>query len=574
MAGSESGATARAHVPEPISPDFQPIPELTPEAAPAPLRPADPAHHRSRWGALASTLAGSPGVALAAVVIGVIAYWFASKHDLLLLYADARSHLTIARRLIDGPNHGIVQLGTVWLPLPHIVLVPFVSFRSLWHTGVAAIPVDIACLVIESLSIFSLVRRLTRTRWAAWIAVAILLTNPSMLYLHTTALTEPVLFASLLATVAMLAKWAAATKPFSGGEIAVYCGLPAAAAVLSRYDGWAFVAAAGVFVLVVAQLRWDHWRYSVHITRCFATPPVIVGAWWLWFNWVNWGDPLEFQRGQYSAQAQQAILAKAHQLPDMGNLPRSIQTLASATWQGAGWLIVGAALVGMALWLWRNGRSLPGFAPWLLVLVPFGFYVLSLFTGQAALRLDETGGQSMFNLRYGVEMVPGLAVFAALGVFVLAGRPKIQLGREWRIAVIVGAIVLVTVQAVAWWPDWQAVPVVREGLGQRAAGAGQYAAAEWMNRHSRDGIIAIDDSVNPLLPVIDADLDRVSAPFSGPRWKHTLRDLSRAEWLYVDTENPNDQIARAVRKDPNFARDFVLRHRTGKAEVYQRRDAA
>ncbi len=518
-------------------------------------------------------LGGAPGVALAAIVVGIVAYWFASKHDLLLLYADARSHLTIARRLIDGPNHGIVQLGTVWLPLPHIVLVPFVSSRSLWHTGVAAIPVDIACLVIESLSIFSLVRRLTRTRWAAWIAVAILLTNPSMLYLHTTALTEPVLFASLLATVAMLAKWAAATKPFSGGEIAVYCGLPAAAAVLSRYDGWAFVAAAGVFVLVVAQLRWHQWRYSVHITRCFATPPVIVAAWWLWFNWVNWGDPLEFQRGQYSAQAQQAILAKAHQLPDMGNLPRSLQTMATATWEGAGLLIVGAALVGMVLWLWRNGRSLPGFSPWLLVVVPFGFYVLSLFTGQAALRLDDSGGQSMFNLRYGVEMVPGLAVFAALGAFVLAGRPKLQLGREWRIAVVIGAIVLVSAQAVAWWPDWQAVPVIREGLGQRAAGASQYAAAEWMNRHSQQGIIAIDDSVNPLLPVINADLDRVSAPFSGPRWTRTLRNLNTAEWLYVDTANPNDQIARAVRADPSFARDFVLRHRSGKAEVYQRRRA-
>ena len=43
-----------------------------------------------------------------------------------MLYADARSHLTIARRLVDGPNHGIVQLGTVWLPLPHLALLPFV----------------------------------------------------------------------------------------------------------------------------------------------------------------------------------------------------------------------------------------------------------------------------------------------------------------------------------------------------------------------------------------------------------------------------------------------------------------
>jgi 4-amino-4-deoxy-L-arabinose transferase-like glycosyltransferase len=523
---------------------------------------------------VASALAGSPGVALAAMVVGIVAFWFASRHDLMFLYADARSHLTIARRLIDGPNHGIVQLGTVWLPLPHLVLAPFVAIQSWWHTGAAAIPIDIVCLMIESLAIFSLVRRLTKTRWAAWVAVAILLTNPSILYLHTTALTEPVLFASLLATAAMLAKWAAAPKAFSGGEIAVYCGLPAAAAVLSRYDGWAFVAAAGLFVAVVAQVRWKQWRYSVHITRCFATPPVIAAVWWMWFNWVNFGDPLEFQRGQYSAQAQQAILAKAHQLPDMGNVPRSLHTMAAATWRGAGWLVVGAALLGMVLWAWRYWRSLPGYVAWMLVLVPFGFYVLSLYTGQAALRLDDSGGQSMFNLRYGVEVVPGLAVFAALGLFVLAGRPKIQLGREWRVAVIVFAFVLVGVQAVAWWPDWQAVPVVKEGLGQRAAGAGQYAAAEWMNRNAKHGIVAIDDSINPLLPVINADLNRVSAPFSGPRWKHTLRDLTQAEWLYADTANPNDSISKAIRRDPSFTRDFVLRHRAGAARVYQRRSAS
>ena len=331
------------------------------------------------------------------------------------------------------------------------------------------------------------------------------------------------------------------------------------------------VAAAAVFVAFVAQMRWRQWRYSLHITRCFATPPLIAAAWWLWFNWTKFGDPLEFQRGRYSAQAQQEILAKAHQLPDMGDLGRSVHTVAAAVWMGTGWFVLGAACVGMVAWAWHNRAGLPGLAPWLLVVVPFGFYVLSLWTGQAALRLDTSGGQSMFNLRYGVEVVPGLAVFTALGVSVLAGYSPTRFGRRRRLAVLTLVGALVAVQALAWWPDWRAVPVVAEGLGQRAAGAGQYAAAEWMHDHARHGVIAIDDSINPLLPVIDADLDRVAAPFSGPRWTRTLRDLRHAEWLYVDTENPQDAIGRAVRRDPTFARDFVLRHRAGRAEVYQRR---
>ena len=399
--------------------------------------------------------------------------------------------------------------------------------------------------MVESLALFSILRTITGARWTGWIAVGLLVTNPSVLYLHTTALTEPVLFAALLLTASGLARWATREKALSGGEIAVYCGLPAAAAVLSRYDGWAFVVAATGFVAVVAQLRWHQWRYSVHIARCFATPPLVAAGWWLWFNWTRFGDPLEFQRGRYSAQAQQEILAKAHQLPDMGDLGRSLHTFTAAIWMGAGWLLLGAALVGMVLWAARSRASVRGLAPWLLVLVPFGFYVASLYTGQAALRLDTHGGQSMFNLRYGVEVVPGLAVFAALGAWLVAGGASTPRVSSRRRVVVAVAVALVAVQALAWWPDWRAVPVVAEGLGQRAAGADQYAAAQWMSRHAGHGLIAIDDSVNPLLPVIDADLDRVAAPFSGSRWRRVLRDPARAEWLYVDTANPQDAIRRA-----------------------------
>ena len=190
-------------------------------------------------------LAGAPGVALARRDRRRRRGVFASQHDLMMLYADARSHLTIARRLIDGPNHGIVQLGTVWLPFPHIVLIPFVASQWLWHTGGAAVPVDIACLVIEALSIFSLVRTHHPDPLGVVDRGRAPPDNPSVLYLHTTALTEPVLFAALLGTVGdarQVDRAARSRTPAARSRsTAVF---PAAVAVLSRYDGWAFVAAA------------------------------------------------------------------------------------------------------------------------------------------------------------------------------------------------------------------------------------------------------------------------------------------------------------------------------------------
>ena len=542
-----------------------------PAPAPTPVAPA-PSRVTAPRPSLRTLLAGPLGVVLVALVAGLFATWYSASHDLLLLYGDARSHLTIARRLIDGPNAGIVQLGTVWLPLPHLLLVPFVESRWLWHTGLAAIPVGLACLAIEALSVYSIVGTVGGSRRARWIAVLVFVTNPSLLYLHTTALTEPVLFAAMLTTVATLARWATAEKAYSGGEIAVFCGLPATAAVLSRYDGWAFVVAAAAFVVFVAWRRWGSLRYALHVARCFVALPVIAGAWWMWFNWVNFGDPLEFQRGQYSAQAQQALLAAEGHLPEQHNLGVSLTTYSTSVLRGAGWLVVACALFGMVAWLWRRRFTVRTLAPWLLVAVPFGFYVASLYTGQAALRLDPTATDSMFNLRYGVEMLAGLAVFAGLGASVMLDRVD-RLHRPWLGVVATGAIVvLVGAQAAAWWPDHDRVPVVEEGLAQRAAGAGQYAAAEWLREHARDdGLLLIDDSVNPVLPVINTNFDRVAAPFSGPRWHDALIDPSRATWVYVDVANPGDDVAAAIARDPWFRRDFDLVFAQGGAEVYRRR---
>lgn len=525
-------------------------------------------HSPSRMLRVLAKLDGSFGAALVAVLILFAASWFSSSHHLTFLYADARSHLTISRRLFDGPNAGMVQFGTVWLPLPHAVLVPFVASKWLWHTGLAAVPIGAVCLAIEALSVRSIVRRLTRSRVAAWCALLLLVTNPSVLYLHTTALTEAPLFAAMALTVAALVRWSTVPKAHSGGEVALFCGLPATAALLSRYDGWAFVAAAAAVMFLVAWQRWGNVRYAFKVTSCFLVLPCVAAAWWMWFNWINWGDPLEFQRGPYSAQAQQAVLSREGKLPDKGHILRSLDTYSAAVWRGCGSILVVLAAIGGLCWLWRHVRDRGDsshLVPWLLVVVPFIFYVASLTTGQIVLRLDDAPTQGMFNLRYGVEMVMGLAVFAGVAVAAL------QRVLHRRTVTIVSAAVVCT--ASVWATagvGWSQIPVVKEGFSQRAAGVDQYAAGEWLGAHARTGLILIDDSVNPLLPVIDADLDRVAAPFS-QSWKGTLAHPALAEWVFVDTGNPFDAVGKAIARDPSFGDDFEVVFHTVKADVYRRR---
>jgi hypothetical protein len=65
------------------------------------------------------------------------AYYFRAGE--VLLYGDAVAHINIARRVFDSQTPGLLQLGTVWLPLQHLFILPFViSDMRLVRNGLIA----------------------------------------------------------------------------------------------------------------------------------------------------------------------------------------------------------------------------------------------------------------------------------------------------------------------------------------------------------------------------------------------------------------------------------------------------
>lgn len=511
--------------------------------------------------------------AMLAIIVCVVAALWSSGHGLMTLYADARSHLTISRRLVDGPNQGVVQLGTVWLPLPHLLLVPTVMVKSWWHSGWAVVPLNALCLAAQATAIF----KMAAHRWnprVAWMCTALLLSSASLLYVHTTAFTEPVLLAAVTVTIAGLYRWSTATKAYSGGEMAIFCGVPAAAGVLARYDGWAIAVACAVCVWWVAWRRWRDRRYAWKMVGGFLALPMAAAAWWCWFNWVHFGDPFEFQRGRYSAQAQQEVLDAAGKLPDSGNLIRSISTYLDAVVEAVGWVPLVVAVVGLAVFAvqWAKGSRRAADAwVFLLLLVPFAFYIWSLFSGQIAVRTVSTATSSLFNIRYGLAVLPGLVLLAAPLFDAIVQRSR-QLSLSAVALPAVAVLVLAggsLVEMVAA-PGWRSLPVIAEGLEQRSAGTQQYAAIAWMRSNADTGRIMIDDSINPMLPVLDADLHRVIAPFSTD-WPDAQQDVTIAEWLFVDLQNPDDEVAAAVAAADGFEQQFEVAYSLDAVVVYHRK---
>ncbi len=234
-----------------------------------------------------------------AVVLQLAAIVWSAHNDMLLAYGDAQSHLEIARRVFDSRTPSFAQLGTVWLPVPHLLLMPFVYIDPLWHSGLAGSLVGLVCLAGAAAWLFLLVREVTRRDVAAWIALGILVTNPNVLYVCTTALTEPVLLATMTGATYYLYRW---------GRDGRYphlmaAGLLTALAIGSRYDGW-FYAAAGAACVAVAALGTRSVARGEAAVLTYLAVPAYTMFLWILYNWLIFGDPLAFQRGEHSAQAQ------------------------------------------------------------------------------------------------------------------------------------------------------------------------------------------------------------------------------------------------------------------------------
>jgi hypothetical protein len=98
---------------------------------------------------------------LSAAAIGIGSAIRVYRAGWLLYYSDAESHLNHARRILDSLTPGVEQLGTVWLPLPHLLMLPFAANDILWRTGLAgAIPSTI-CFIAPTTFLFAATRRFT-----------------------------------------------------------------------------------------------------------------------------------------------------------------------------------------------------------------------------------------------------------------------------------------------------------------------------------------------------------------------------------------------------------------------------
>jgi len=134
---------------------------------------------------------------LIAAFVSVVAFGYCYQNNLLLLYGDAVAHLAIARRILDSTSPGIRQIGSVWLPFPHLLIMPFAAKMSWWQSGIAGAIPSMACYVLSVAGLWRLARFWLRPAGAV-VAVLFFALNPGLLYMQTTAMTEPLFLCQIV----------------------------------------------------------------------------------------------------------------------------------------------------------------------------------------------------------------------------------------------------------------------------------------------------------------------------------------------------------------------------------------
>ncbi|MFZ0747119.1 MAG: hypothetical protein WAM85_22140 [Terracidiphilus sp.] len=354
-------------------------------------------------GALASCLALSMGA--------VVWSW---RHGAMLNYGDAIAHLHIARRVIDSHRPGLSQLGSVWLPLPHLLLIPFVAVYSWWANGIAGMIPSALAYLVGCAGIYRLARHWLQPLAAA-VTLAFFATNPNLLYLQTTAMTEPLFLCEIIWTVVWLVEWRACMEnDQSRAERRLW--LIAAvlvAAIFTRYDGWILALLAWSSVGVVL-LR----RGGLRSRTFWLASALVVAAPVTWFvyNATVFGDWLDFARGPYSARAIEIRTTTSGASPPHPGWHNPWVSLlffvktaemdaAALAWGNA--LLVLSFLGTAGAWLIARHRAFQ----WVLLLwMPVPFYAYAIAYGSVPIFLPVWWPHSWYNTRYGLELLPAFAL--------------------------------------------------------------------------------------------------------------------------------------------------------------------
>ena len=475
-----------------------------------------------------------------AAILGTITaavYW---RAGLSLSHYDARAHLVVARRVFDSITPSWEQIGAVWLPLPHVLNALPVQIDWSYRTGASAIAISIASFAITVACLSAMVRKISDSRTGATLAASLFAVNPNVLYLQSTPMTEPLLFALSALALLHLTEWALSNVV----QVRAAAGWTIALACLTRYEAWPVV---GAGITLSAWVKWRRGTVFTAVLHEAAKLALYALGTVLLFMLVSftttgvWFVTGGFYVPDAKLQGQPMAIYEAIRqgVSDLGG-PRFAQFTAYSI------LIV--TLVGLARRRWSA------------LIIPLAFIAA------AALPFYAYFKGHPFIIRYETPLILGGA--ACIGTAVSLLRFAAPL-------VAIPMLGLVMVQSPFFAPDL--APILVEAQIDRANSIGRRAVTDCL-RAQYDGttIMASMGSLAHYLHELSEagfDLDDFIHEGSGPLWGVALReDPSLAVgWIVIEEfAEGGDVLYQQARRSPRFLSRFERVCEGGNVALYRR----
>lgn len=472
--------------------------------------------------------------AILTLVLGTAAALHYAQLDLTLSHYDARGHLMVARRVFDNLMPGWMQLGAVWLPLPHVLNAVPVQWDWSFRTGATGVLFSILPL---SLGLTALSGYLAERTQSVLVAVAIplvILLNPNVLYLQSTPMTEPLLFGLSCLALVLADRWV--TAPAASMRMT---GFVLVLLMLTRYEGW-LITAALMGLLAVAHPR-QVLRLAVYPASAFVGFLLLsYGSTGQWFVASGFFEATNPALGK-PLLAWDQIIEAATALSDV-NLMR-LGTLGALG-------VLATAFVAR-----HEGRQS----------IVRAVLPLALLAAVALPLYAFTSGHPV-RVRYMVSMVVALTVVAAFALRWLPGRTR-------------GAGALVFLGLMLWTvppldPD---APMVREAQWERPySHARRAVTAALAERWDGTPIMASMGSLGHYMQQMSHagfDLHDFLHEGNGDIWKAAvITPAPYVRWILIEeSAEGGDVLAQRARASADFLARFTRIAEGGGVALYERR---
>ncbi len=494
---------------------------------------------------------------LIAAIAGLISQYYSYLYDFNYAYRDAIYRMEAARRFFDSNNPGIYnQLGSVWLPIPNLILMPFAYFDYLWKTGLAASIVNLPLFVMSSAVIFLSVKRLTRNVIATWFGFLIFVFNCNILYYQTTAMTEQFYLTFLICSFYLLLIWSIESKT----KYLIYSSVFISLGIGTRYDAWpvAIVSMTLVFLICILEKN-KPWKNLL----LFSLIPLSTISAWLLYNWIRFGDPLEFSRGEFSTLHQLKYYEEAGRLLTKNNFLLSAKVYLSSILSYSGSFLTLFAFIGLVMYMLKNkfsARSLPVYVLW----VALPTTLILLYKGQLIIETPYSEPAGYFNSRYGLYLFPAIAVFSGIAASYLLSSFR----KSFVLLLLVYVFVIQQMVFYDEFPD--NIPALAEGEFSNSKTSENL--SKYLKENYNGGKILYDNVIFALHPWTGIDLSERINFYTFELGEKAVMDPAKyVNWVLFYKNAPNDKIYESLKNNPAFLRDFELKFAENGVEAYSKK---